>query len=90
MTRADPGLSFKATTLEAAMKLLESELGVSLEPAEGSDDADRVENMSIAAGLRSRRVLLDTRWWATAAMPMIGRLAERRQEPRGEAPRLTG
>jgi NHLM bacteriocin system ABC transporter ATP-binding protein len=90
MTRADPGLSFKATTLEAAMKLLESELGVSLEAAEGSDDADRVENMSIAAGLRSRRVLLDTRWWATAAMPMIGRLAERRQEPRGEAPRLTG
>jgi hypothetical protein len=86
---ADPGLSFRATTLEAAMGLLEGVLGVAFKPAAASDDAEVVESKSLAAGLRSRRVLLDTHWWKTAGTPMIGRLTERRREPRGEEPRLT-
>jgi ATP-binding cassette subfamily C protein len=90
MTAADPGLSFRATTLEAAMGLLGNELGVKFHPTTATDDADVVETMSVAAGLRSRRVLLDTQWWKTAGMPMIGRLAERRREPRDTEPRPTG
>jgi ATP-binding cassette subfamily C protein len=86
----DPGLSFQATTLEAAMGLLENVLDVKFHPAPPSDDADVVETMSVAAGLRSRRVILDTQWWKTAGMPMIGRLAERRREPRDRETRPTG
>jgi ATP-binding cassette subfamily C protein len=90
MTPADPGLSFRATTLEAALGLLEGVLGVKFPPAPASDDTDAVETASHAAGLRSRRVILDTQWWKTAGMPMIGRLAERRREPRDRETRPTG
>jgi ATP-binding cassette subfamily C protein len=90
VTGIDPGLSFKATTLDAAMRLLEPDLGVKFGHAATGDEGERVESMSVAAGLRSRRVILDTHWWKTAGMPMIGRLAERRREPRGDEPSATG
>lgn len=84
MIAADPGLAFKATTLEAAMSLLGPVLGVKfprqLEVPEEAIDA--IEALSLPAGMRSRRVLLDAAWWKHAGVPMIARLAERRRTAR--------
>jgi len=47
---------------------------------------DAVEELARAAGMRSRRVLLDAGWWKEAAVPMIARVADRRRVARGEEP----
>ena len=91
MIRADPGISFRSMTLEAAWSLLAAPLGVA-PPAAGTGAGVREENaremieaMGDAAGLRARRVILDTRWWKHAGAPMLARLAERRRRPREES-----
>ena len=90
MTRADPGISFRSMTLEAAWALLAAPLAVP-PPAAGTgadvreDNArDVIEAMGDAVGLRARRVILDTRWWKHAGAPLLARLAERRRRPREE------
>lgn len=84
---ADPGVAFRSTTLPGALSLLAGPLGVSGEaPAPDlADEALAVEEAALAIGLRSRRVLLDGRWWAEAGRPMLARVAERRQVPRESA-----
>jgi ATP-binding cassette subfamily C protein len=81
---ADPGLAFRATTLPGALSLLAAPLGVEGQPPrlETADDALAVEESAQAIGLRSRRVLLDGRWWREGGTPMLARLAERRATPR--------
>ena len=54
-----------------------------------SDDADAgdvIETMAAPAGMRSRRVILDGKWWLHSGGPMIARMAERRRVPRGPTP----
>jgi NHLM bacteriocin system ABC transporter ATP-binding protein len=81
---SDPGLSLRYGTLPVAWRLLHGNEGPSLVSAL-ADDA--VEELALAGGMRSRRVLLDQGWWKQAAVPMIARVADRRREPRGdEAP----
>jgi len=96
MSASDPGLSHKSTTLGAAWRLLVPETGVtddfpgnsSVTPV--SDDPTEVlEDLSGRAGMRSRRVLLDARWWRQAGGPMIARVVERRRLPRTRPPRLS-
>jgi hypothetical protein len=36
--------------------------------------------------MRSRRVILDGRWWTHSGGPLIARVAERRRVPRGPTP----
>lgn len=88
MTRADPGLSHQATTLEAALGLLAPALRVDL--AGGLDAsveaADAIESAALPAGLRPRRVILDAGWWREPGLPMIARVAERRRVARGPTP----
>ena len=87
---SDPGISFKSTTLDAAWRLLatirERKNGVrddfqssgkpSLTPfSETADAADVIETMASPAGMRSRRVILDGKWWRHAGGPMIARMA---------------
>jgi ATP-binding cassette subfamily C protein len=81
---ADPGVAFRTTTLRGALSLLAAPLGASGEaPAHAvADEALAVEEAASGFGLRSRRVLLDGRWWAEGGAPMLARLAERRQMPR--------
>ena len=96
---SDPGISFKSTTLDAAWRLLATITKgklVSDTPRqesvsdtnfpEDADAADVLEVMAGPAGMRSRRVLLDGKWWRHAAGPMIARVAERRRVPRGPTP----
>src|SRR5437868_1813233 len=81
---ADPGLSLKHTTIEEAWRLAtgrRAEVPAPLEEA-----ADAVEAMALGAGLRSRRVILDARWWTQAGGVMVARVEERRRAPRGETP----
>ena len=91
MTRADPGVSFRSMSLEAAWRLLAAPLGMD-PPAEGplevreDNAAEVVESLADAANVRARRVLLDTRWWQHAGAPMLARLAERRSRPREATP----
>ena len=87
---ADPGVAFRATTLPGALSLLARPMGVKGEAPEPeiADEALAVEEAACAIGLRSRRVLLDGRWWNEGGTPMLARLSERRQEPReGDSPR---
>jgi ATP-binding cassette subfamily C protein len=91
MTRADPGISFRSMTLEAAWALLAAPLRIDrpvAPPMPVRDDhlGEAVEALADAAGLRTRRVILDTRWWKHAGAPMLARLAERRRKPRGDTP----
>lgn len=81
---ADPGVAFRSTTLPGALSLLAPPLGVRGEaPDPGlADEALAVEEAAVAIGLRSRRVLLDGRWWAEGGRPMLARVAERRQMAR--------
>ncbi len=99
----DPGLSHKSTTLDAAWRLLvketrgqtpisvdgvnSAEIGVS--PRFSEDAAEVLEELAGNAGVRSRRVLLDARWWCQAGGPMIARVVERRRLPRTRPPRLS-
>lgn len=87
---ADPGVAFRATTLPGALSLLAKPLGVAGEAVapDIADEALAVEEAANGLGLRSRRVLLDGRWWGEAGTPMLARLAERRRAPReGDEPR---
>jgi len=85
---ADPGLPLKATTLGAAWKLLS--FGIPA-PAEMTTPEEIVEELALAAGRRSRRVILGANWWRQVGGPMIARVAERRRVPRGpEAPAAAG
>ncbi len=93
MTTVDPGLSLKATTLPAAIRLLR--LPHAPAPAEKADDPataryedpdEAVEAWAARAGYRTRRVKLDGNWWREASGPMLARVADRRLVPRGEAP----
>ncbi|HET7547360.1 MAG TPA: ATP-binding cassette domain-containing protein [Usitatibacter sp.] len=88
MNGRDPGLPLHSTTLEAALGLLASSLGVQFAPLETLPDeaADAFEALALPAGLRSRRVILDRGWWHEAAGPMVARVAERRRVARGPAP----
>ena len=88
---SDPGLAFAATSLDAAFRLLENGVGDELNkssPTPISGEATAVvEEMALARGMRSRRVLLDGGWWRHAAAgPMIARVADRRRVARGDAP----
>jgi NHLM bacteriocin system ABC transporter ATP-binding protein len=96
MSSADPGVSFKAMTLDMAMGLVWPLLGARRAqssapafPQEGTlqeEAVDAIERLCIPLGQRSRRVILEAGWWAQAGMPMVARLAERRRTPReGEA-----
>lgn len=81
----DPGLSYAATTLDAAFGLLEGSSPDSrLRGNDNVEAVEAVEELALAAGMRSRRVLLDGRWWQQAAVPMIARVADRRRVARGE------
>ena len=87
---ADPGVAFRATTLPGALSLLAKPLGIAGEAVapDIADEALAVEEAASGLGLRSRRVLLDGRWWGEAGTPMLARLAERRHAPReGDEPR---
>jgi ATP-binding cassette subfamily C protein len=85
----DPGVALKATTLETAWALLAGS-----DPGSawlGSDPGyieatDAVESLAVPAGMRSRRVLLDARWWKHSGGPMIARVNDRRRIPRGPDP----
>ena len=81
---ADPGVAFRATTLPGALSLLAGPMGVkgAAPQPQIADEALAVEEAAAAFGLRSRRVLLDGRWWNEGGTPMLARLAERRQAPR--------
>ncbi len=81
---ADPGVAFRSTTLPGALSLLAGPLGASGEAQAQShpDEPAAVEEAVAGMGLRSRRVLLDGRWWAEGGTPLLARLAERRQVPR--------
>jgi hypothetical protein len=43
------------------------------------DASDAIEELALASGMRSRRVILDAGWWKHAATPMIARVADRRR-----------
>jgi NHLM bacteriocin system ABC transporter ATP-binding protein len=95
MTRTDPGVAFRSMTLETALQLVAPALEVEFTAlshnpgtaATGDDGViEVVETLGMAAGLRSRRVLLDPRWWRAAGTPMVGRLAERRRASRDALP----
>ena len=88
MSAADPGLSLKATSLEAAVGLLAPVLGVALEPCTElpSEAADAIEALVLPAGYRTRRLLLDAGWWREPEGPLVARVAERRRVPRGPGP----
>ena len=59
----------------------------SLSPVvEGAEAVDAVEELALGTGLRSRRIILDNRWWEQAATPMLARVADRRRVNRGEQP----
>ena len=72
----DPGISFKCATLHATWKLLGFP-ATQVELPEAAEDA--VEEMALAGGMRSRRVLLDGAWWKQAALPMLARVSDRRR-----------
>jgi NHLM bacteriocin system ABC transporter ATP-binding protein len=81
---ADPGVAFRSTTLSGALSILAGPLGVRrvAQTHDANDEATAIEESALAHGLRSRRVLLDGRWWAEGGTPMLARVAERRQMPR--------
>src|SRR5258706_5696952 len=97
---SDIGISFKSTTFEEAWRLLarlrERRNGVddfsgggkspALESPEEADAAHVIETLPGPAGMRSRRVVLDGRWWTHSGGPLVARVAERRRVPRGPTP----
>ncbi|HSJ96140.1 MAG TPA: NHLP bacteriocin export ABC transporter permease/ATPase subunit [Myxococcota bacterium] len=84
---SDPGLALKSATLGAAWSLLQDR-GAAIVPTAAlpEDAAEAVEELALAAGMRSRRVLLDGAWWREAAAPMLARVADRRRVPREQGP----
>ena len=86
---ADPGLSLRSTTLAQAWQLLRGQTpgeNPSGSVPEAAEASDAIEALAFGAGLRSRRVLLEGRWWKEGGNPMIARVADRRRVPRGQAP----
>src|SRR6186713_1764141 len=96
---ADPGVSFKCATLVTAWRLLELESGMNRgqsgvragsehaqTPVLPEDSADAVEELALASGMRSRRVILDAGWWKQAATPMLARVQDRRGTAREGEP----
>ncbi|HSS28552.1 MAG TPA: ATP-binding cassette domain-containing protein [Usitatibacter sp.] len=81
---ADPGLSLKHTTIEEAWRLATGRRAEAPGPLDEATDA--IDAMALGAGLRSRRVILDARWWTQAGGVMVARVEERRRAPRGETP----
>jgi ATP-binding cassette subfamily C protein len=83
---SDPGHALKSGTITAAWGLLFGK-GGQLSPFALPEDAtEAVEELALGAGMRSRRVILDARWWQQAATPMLARVADRRRESRPGAP----
>ena len=93
----DPGLSLKCATLIAAWRLLGERMASDpLLPLRGGESdpvlalpeeaTDAVEELALTAGMRSRRVILDSGWWKQAAAPMLARVGDRRRVNRGEQP----
>src|SRR4051795_8643265 len=87
----DPGLALRSTTLPAAFALLLAKTSLApgardsiTAPVHAGEPEEAVEELATGAGLRSRRVLLDARWWTQAATPMIARVVDRRQKARDE------
>jgi len=83
----DPGISLKATTLPAALRLL-GLAGAGAAPTDdvGHGDAEEaLETWAVPAGYRPRRVKLDGRWWEQAGGAMLARVADRRKVARGDA-----
>ncbi|HEX4331309.1 MAG TPA: ATP-binding cassette domain-containing protein [Usitatibacter sp.] len=78
---ADPGLSLKHTTIEEAWRLASGRRAEA--PGKLDEAGDAVETMALGAGMRSRRVILDARWWTQAGGVMMARVEERRRAPRG-------
>ena len=89
---ADPGLAFRSTNLPGALTLLAGPMGVHGEAPmpDIADEALAVEEAATAIGLRSRRVLLDGRWWSEGGTPMLVRVAERRRVVRENDASQTG
>jgi NHLM bacteriocin system ABC transporter ATP-binding protein len=88
----DPGLALRTTSLPTAFEMLceDAGLGVRLGPPGGdataqAEPAEAIEQLAQQAGLCTRQVLLDAGWWDQAAVPMLARVADRRQRPRDEA-----
>jgi len=84
----DPGISLKCATLLAAWRQIRPEAHLAgVTPTLEADEAvDAVEELALASGLRSRRIILDDNWWKQAAAPMLARVADRRRVNRGETP----
>jgi hypothetical protein len=97
----DPGISLKCATLLAAWRLLWpqkpgaaplpqaviAQMGLSGDaPIDDVEAVDAVEELALAGGMRSRRIILDGQWWKQAAAPMLARVADRRRVIRGEQP----
>jgi ATP-binding cassette subfamily C protein len=81
---ADPGLSLKHTTIEEAWRLATGRRAEA--PGKLDEAADAIETMALSGGMRSRRVILDARWWTQAGGVMVARVEERRRAPRGPTP----
>ena len=84
----DPGISLKCATLLAAWRLLKPDSHAPGVPpvVEAVEAVDAVEELALAAGMRSRRIILDNGWWKQASTPMLARVADRRRVVRGEEP----
>jgi len=87
----DPGLALRTGTLEAAWRLLADPPRTGIDAGFRGDATaeDAVEDLALACGMRSRRVILDGRWWAQAAAPMLARVGDRRRVQRGDDPALS-
>ncbi|MGE5615995.1 MAG: ABC transporter transmembrane domain-containing protein, partial [Bacillota bacterium] len=85
--RRDPGIAFKATTIESALRLLKV-----VRQARPAAPIESIEDAAKAAGMRARRVLLETDWWKTEGGPMLARIADRRSvvRPGDAVSELTG
>lgn len=95
----DPGLALRTSTLESAWGLLLTRRKASAPGAEKvaavssfwahASAEDAIEDLAVSAGLRSRRVILDGRWWKQAATPMLARIDDRRRVRRPDDPMQT-
>ena len=94
----DPGISLKCATLLAAWRLLKpvtpgtdpesliNQAKAGPSPVLQEEAVDAIEELALATGMRSRRIILDNGWWKQAAAPMLARVADRRRVKRGEEP----
>ncbi|QJR14053.1 ATP-binding cassette domain-containing protein [Usitatibacter palustris] len=90
----DPGRYLKSSGLRAALECVAPALGVRFPDAEASADTapdSLIEELAAAAGVRSRRTILDGAWWNETGPPMLARVAERRNAARAlENDRMPG